>query len=438
MGKAGVLYSGAALVCLLACSAGAAVLVVDSSGSGDFETIQEAVDAAGSRDTLVIRAGVYEENVLSVGKCLTYTGDGQGQTVVRGLADAPTFELRDMIESPRRSWFYDMTIVSSPSSDWAVYWNLRNAEFHGCELEGLVGSWHSVNYGGIHLSDCSATGVRVSGYGSDSIIEDSMVDSVRARGEWFTNPYGWTAWATHDVESTCSQIDLVVLEGGHLMSDTDEIGVVVGDLHARCTGTETTYESIFVGAEVTLQGCSVAGDVSLVEGTGQSIGVMTGLARIFESLIGGNLTIDVHDIPEMYQYSQTRIRHATILGDLFCDYDTTTTQPYGTQAIRGNIVVGSTYIDLPFLETPIVTHNDFVGGYDVVDAGDMVYANFSLPPLFCDWTLGDYTLQECSPCVGAAHDGGDIGVFGVGCACVTVVHEMSWGKVKSLFRQPSN
>jgi hypothetical protein len=101
-------------------------------------------------------------------------------------------------------------------------------------------------------------------------------------------------------------------------------------------------------------------------------------------------------------------------------------------------VLGSTQIHVAFMPTPVVTHNDFAGGFTVVDPGDSVHSNISLPPLLCDAASGDYTLQECSPCVGAAHDGGDIGAFGVGCQCVTAVREVTWGKIKSLFRQPSN
>jgi hypothetical protein len=81
-----------------------------------------------------------------------------------------------------------------------------------------------------------------------------------------------------------------------------------------------------------------------------------------------------------------------------------------------------------------VTHNDFAGGAYIDVPGDSVFANISEDPLFCDPASLDYTLEDCSPCVGAAHDGGDIGAFGVGCECIIAVEGVSWGRIKNLYR----
>jgi hypothetical protein len=427
-------YIGSLLLGLALLSAGsspspATVFVVDASGAGDFTTIQEAVNAAVGRDTILIRAGVYEENILCTGKYLTFRGEGSATTIVRGVSDAPTIELRDMTAYPYRCRFYDLTVETSPSNEWTVYWNCRRAELYRCILRGFVGSWESDEYGGIRLTDCTAVSARGSGYGSASIIERCDVDSLRFRGQW-----GNYAWSTHEVRSSDSEIDVVRLEGATLKSTGDVISVVRGGLHADCIGTNSSFGSIRVGSDLYLDGCTVAGDASLIGGYAVTMTVHTGRVKLSESLVEGNLTVHVPELGGMSQTVWARLWHNTILGDFTCDYDTWEAVSEGPEGIRDNIVLGTTLIDVPFMPTPVVTHNDFVGGFTVVDPGDSVHSNVSLPPLFCDPACADYSLQDCSPCVGTAHDGGDIGAFGVGCECVTAVREETWGRIKSLFR----
>lgn len=81
-----------------------------------------------------------------------------------------------------------------------------------------------------------------------------------------------------------------------------------------------------------------------------------------------------------------------------------------------------------------ISHNDFAGPTSFVVPEGSVFDNISAPPLFCSEPLADFHLQECSPCVGAAHDGSDIGAFEVGCQCYTAIHAKSWGAIKSRYR----
>jgi hypothetical protein len=60
--------------------------------------------------------------------------------------------------------------------------------------------------------------------------------------------------------------------------------------------------------------------------------------------------------------------------------------------------------------------------------------DLSEDPLFCDPDAGDYTLQECSPCVNG-YGCGQVGAFGVGCSCGGVSTERTtWGAIKSMYR----
>mgnify|MGYP001812183684 FL=1 len=62
-------------------ASGAATLVVAADGSGDFATIQAAVDAAADGDTISIRPGTYTEAVV-VDKDITLAGDGPREAIV--------------------------------------------------------------------------------------------------------------------------------------------------------------------------------------------------------------------------------------------------------------------------------------------------------------------------------------------------------------------
>lgn len=62
-------------------NAKAATITVCPSGC-DYTSIQDAIDAASSGDTISIGAGTYDEQVI-VNKGLTLDGDGAGTTIIK-------------------------------------------------------------------------------------------------------------------------------------------------------------------------------------------------------------------------------------------------------------------------------------------------------------------------------------------------------------------
>ena len=65
-------------------------IIVDASGTGDYTTIQAAVDAADDGDEIAIRPGTYAEEVRVVEKDLTLRGDGPAEDVVIELGSEGT------------------------------------------------------------------------------------------------------------------------------------------------------------------------------------------------------------------------------------------------------------------------------------------------------------------------------------------------------------
>ena len=125
-----------------------------------------------------------------------------------------------------------------------------------------------------------------------------------------------------------------------------------------------------------------------------------------------------------------QISHNTILGS-FTYSGTGTHSSY--HDFRSNVVLGDCSVDAG-PGSAVVSHNDVLGDIAVSASGGSVSDNFSEDPLFCDEFSADYSLEDCSPCVGAAHDGGDVGAYPVGCACMVPVQQQSWGRIKALFR----
>jgi len=70
---------------------------------------------------------------------------------------------------------------------------------------------------------------------------------------------------------------------------------------------------------------------------------------------------------------------------------------------------------------------------------ESVRGNFSQDPLFCDLSSGDFTLEECSPCLPGNHPdgyscGGVMGADGAGCECSSGTEPTTWGAIKASYR----
>ena len=429
-------------LCCLCGVASAATYIVDLGGGGDFTGIQEAVEYAANQDTLLVMAGQYNENITCSGKCLTFVGEGPGVTVLEPSEPEPTVVLTNVPWPPGESVFANMTILHDETDGRAVSWIKYRATFMQCEVPGeLRGGNFNQSYASTTITECTVGQVRIwGGYYGASIVTASEIGSASFTGRYI---YDWGAsWCEGHTLETCDSVfgDLTLACDSGITSNSDVIGVLSGNDRTDCYATGSTFGSIELGfGDLELLDCIVTGSAE-VNGFASSSSYANWDVDIEGTVIQGDLTLDYSAYGDQVIFT-IRVAHNTVLGDLTTLFDFSGSPSYvSCYDVLSNIVGGHTSLDGAFAwaANTSVLNNDWVGGFTFGGVVGTVQFNISLPPLFCDTGSGDYHLQECSPCVGAAHDGGDIGVFGVGCECSTAVEQLSWASIKALYRQPSN
>ena len=78
--------------------------------------------------------------------------------------------------------------------------------------------------------------------------------------------------------------------------------------------------------------------------------------------------------------------------------------------------------------------NDFWGNANDYSGCSAGPNDFYEDPLFCDVETGDFTLEDCSPCL-EGYGCGQVGAYGAGCECTTTATvPTTWGAIKSMYR----
>ncbi len=132
--------------------AGTAELHVTQDGTGDFETIQEAIDASLDGDTIIVHPGIYRENIDFLGKSIALRSIDPSDprtvvsTVIHGLSDEPVVTLRwaedGLCEISGLTITGGYTGITSDRSPRA------NVTISNCIVSGNGGG--PLIYGGIH------------------------------------------------------------------------------------------------------------------------------------------------------------------------------------------------------------------------------------------------------------------------------------------------
>ncbi len=433
------------LAMLLAACAGAAVIVVNQAGGGDFLTVQEGVDAAANGDTVQVMAAFYTEQVVVDGKCLTFEGSGPSGTAIFWDGAGPTLEF---INTPSPGWSHVRNINFARSFDAA---SGAAAHASGTDRDRLVDTvrWTGsmvvfdgavINGGAIGVADVENhmvdTGVSSHGSTFDWLIvagdryctidESFVFEGARFSG-WYEDAMTMAVPFVTTTDSYYGSLELPML--CYLSSFQDSIDQleISGASETSCTASfqECGIGNTFIRNDntVAFYGCTV-----------------NEMAHTWSTYPGFRLTLEgclIGYFSLISQAGDVRFVHNTFDGWFYCQLD----DDVPGSAMRSNVFTDYTQIIAeggaggdPRLP---VTHNLFMDDETYVTAlYDSLFTNLWYEdPRFCSYSP-DRGIEDCSPCIGAAHDGGIIGAFGIGCDCtlVNAVEEMSWGAIKALYR----
>jgi len=159
MNKRNTILLSVAVICifLLAGSASAtifpvneAVITVDDDGPADYNTIQAAVDAASSGDTIYVYNGRYHENII-ISKSLTLLGQDEANVIIDGDRSGNCIKLSssDVIVN-------GFTITNASGS-------------------GLYAIYSDLNVGNVTITDSTKSGINFN-YGNTFTIRNSTID----------------------------------------------------------------------------------------------------------------------------------------------------------------------------------------------------------------------------------------------------------------------
>jgi hypothetical protein len=405
----------------------AATFSVDCSGAGEYTTIQEAVTAAGDGDTVAVAPCVYDEHVVVDGKNLTFIGSGAMNTELLwgGTESALVFADHPLSEYGK-SRLSDLA-VRHVGGRHAIDCEHGTVVLERCVTEGpvYVGQDYINNVADGDLEACDSSLEEVRVYGDD--IHDSVFENCRIVSLRPCAASDWTGFAADAsvVSSGCRIGALSMGSGGTVTSVGDSIGSV------------WIAERINVESALAATGCALGylfddggGSVCLTECTVDSLFVHAyerGGLEMNRCLVLGPGRIR----SELPSYDPgVHLTHVTFVDDLALYGLLAPSIVELTSSVVGGWLYGSGHANTLVRNNCFSVEPSFTGGV----FSDNVIGD----PLFCDPPGGDYSVQECSPCVGAALDGGVCGAFDVGCACATSVEDWTWGAIKALFGQPSD
>jgi parallel beta-helix repeat protein len=128
------------------------IWIVDIYGTGDFTSIQDAVDAASGGDTIWIYDGNYYEDVV-IRKDLEIKGNGTSRTFVNGVY------LVFRIYNTYRVVLNNLTITASDSANYAITSFISDFQMIDCDLNG---GWTGLQTDGnrVLLQRCVFKGAR--------------------------------------------------------------------------------------------------------------------------------------------------------------------------------------------------------------------------------------------------------------------------------------
>jgi len=336
----------------------AATLRVDQSGAGDHTTIQAALTAAASGDTVLVAAGVYagaaNRDLDFLGKSVVLASEaGAGQTVIdcERLGRAFLFHTAETSAAA----VIGLTISNGESAErgGGVSCEGASPRFEDCVISGCVtGAGSATGYGGGVYCTGSAASF------TDCVLTGNTADEGAAIYVADSSP----------VLTGCRIIANTAVRGG-------------GGVRILRGGT---------GAHLT--GCTIAGNTAATYGGG--------IYCCYSGPVVTNCTIANNSASNggaVYGYDA----YPTITGSILA-FSPTGAAVYCPGASRFTIDRCCSFGNAGG-DSLCGTHHD----------------NVFADPAFCDTTAGAFAINECSPCAGGGAGGTNIGAWGIGCPCGT-------------------
>jgi len=174
---------------------------VDDDGPADFHTIQEAVNAASDGDTILVRAGTYNEEVLIKGKSISLIGEDPSTTLIDRMLGGIPIEVRIAervnitgftVMNSGAQWRSNMFFENWPESG-ILLWNSDECNVHGNIVKynyygvTIYSSWPESKYNTLSdnlIANNSAAGIFLEGhvetglvYSETTIIENTITNN---------------------------------------------------------------------------------------------------------------------------------------------------------------------------------------------------------------------------------------------------------------------
>lgn len=396
---------------LISVSAIAETHLVKPDGTGDFATIQDAIDAASDNDIVELEAGVFtgpgNRDIDYLGKSVTVRSGS-------GDAEACIIDCNGTEAEPHRGFHFH--------TDESEEARLECITVRNGVMSGAVG-------GAIRIHGASPTII-------GCVFQDNSA--------WAGGAVSIDGLATPLFEGCVFEGNSADSGGGlaHLWGYTGTGATIVGSVfrnnHARGGGALSCSDRGTITLDSSL----------LVENSAEEFGgaislVASRIAVSYCIFWENNATQGAGAIFSGWG-SGTTIDHCTFVGNqsrmgsvILTDWDCSVILSKSILAFnRGSVVIecGEAVFSLTITCCDLFG-NPFGNWWGCIEDGEGVAGNMEEDPLFCDQENGDFGLRDGSPC---SPDGspecGLVGAKSVGCETSVLDQILTWGRIKAGYR----
>ncbi|MCO4770434.1 MAG: hypothetical protein KDA24_10430 [Deltaproteobacteria bacterium] len=247
------------IVCALSLPsvATAATITVDDSGSADFATISDAIDAASPGDIVQVSPGTYTEDLDFSGKAITVRGtNGAGSTFLQGTGTGPVVRFVSLESNNAVLEGFDIRGGDTVGMYMGGGVHISNA---GPTLRGLV-----IHDNVAHLGGGVFLGDAVNAVLDDLLIRDNVA-MLDDQGDW---GYGGGVYAFDSSAelSDCIVQDNVAERGGGLMFGNSTVSAT--GLNVKENEAERGGGVSLLGGVTDLSGSILDGNTAGINGGG--------------------------------------------------------------------------------------------------------------------------------------------------------------------------